>query len=388
MLLRAVLVPALAGILALSCSIESPETTGSAPPAAEDDAAPADRAPRDSPPTPDDGVGNGVGNDVDDGLETGDARRASDRDARAGLEGRVAIDGSSTVYPLSEAVVGRFEAMAPNVDVTLGVSGTGGGFAHFCRGRIDIADASRPLKDEERALCAEHGIDFIELPVAFDGISVVAHPQATWIDCLTVDELRRLWRPEADGVVTRWSQLRADWPSATISLYAPGHDSGTFDYFTRAVVGVEGSARHDFIGSEDDYLIAQDVAGDRHGLGFFGFAYYAEYRDRLRLVAIDGGEGCVAPSARTIAAGTYTPLARPVFLYVSAAALDRPAVAAFLDLYLATAPELAAQVGYVPLPRRAYELGRQRLDARHVGSVFDGGSQIGVSIESLLEPRR
>lgn len=296
----------------------------------------------------------------------------------------IQIDGSSTVFPITEAVAALFEKSQSQTRVQLGVSGTGGGFKRLCRGEIDIADASRPIKRSEHRLCQERGIDFLELPVAFDGISVVVHADNHWCRCLTLDELTTLWAPQAEGKITSWSQLRPEWPDRPLELFAPGADSGTFDYFTRAVLSLEGESRRDFIASEDDYLLAQGVADAVDALGFFGYAYYREYRQDLSLVAIDQGAGCVAPSERTIAEGTYRPLSRPVFIYVRAQSLERDEVSRFVQLYLEKASELVARVGYVPLPERAYRLNRERVESRRLGTLFNGGSQVDMSIEELL----
>ena len=300
----------------------------------------------------------------------------------------IVIDGSSTVFPITEAVASEFEKLALSVPIRLGVSGTGGGFKKFCRRELDITDASRPIKESEQADCRENGVDFVELPVAFDGVSVVVHAGNQWCSCVTVDELRGLWSPESEGRIQRWNQLRGSWPDQPIKLFGPGRDSGTFDYFTRAVVGQEGVGRGDFKASEDDYLLAQGVARDPYALGFFGYAYYQEYKDRLRRVAIDQGSGCVLPSEQTIADGTYRPLSRPVFIYVRAESLQRQEVRHFVDLYLRRAPDLVAEVGYVPLPARAYDLAQRRIQERRLGSVFDGGSQVGMSIEKVLAVER
>jgi phosphate transport system substrate-binding protein len=300
------------------------------------------------------------------------------------LSGVIAIDGSSTVFPITELAALAFRELAPNVEISLGVSGSGGGFKKFCAGETVISDASRPIKESEAEACAENGIEFIELPVAFDGISVVTNAENDWAACMTVTELQRLWEPAAEGQVANWNQLRPDFPDAALNLYGAGADSGTYDYFTLAVVGEEGVSRQDFIGSEDDYLIAQDVAGDVGGLGFFGYAYYLEYADRLNLVQIDNGNGCVAPDSETIATGSYQPLSRPIFINVRADALDRPEVRAFVDFYLANGSQLVTQARYVPLPERAYDLAAERVERRVVGSLFAGGSQLGVSIEELL----
>ncbi|MEM8995516.1 MAG: PstS family phosphate ABC transporter substrate-binding protein, partial [Acidobacteriota bacterium] len=307
-----------------------------------------------------------------------------DRAALREIRGAVRVDGSSTVFPITELVAVAAGELAPDIDIGLGVSGTGGGFQRFCRGDVDIANASRPIKAVERELCAEHGVDYIEVPVAFDGVSVVVHADNPWASCMTLAELETLWRPEAEGLIERWSDVRRDWPGRPIQLYAPGRDSGTFDYFTRAVVGREGAARADFIGSEDDYLLAQDIAADVDAVGFFGFAYFREYRSRLRPVAVDAGAGCVEPTLESIGDGSYRPLSRPLFIYLATPALGRPAVEAFVELYLAVAPDAAERAGYVALPPRAYELNRSRVARMETGSLWAGGSQVGVSIERLL----
>lgn len=301
------------------------------------------------------------------------------------LSGSILIDGSSTVFPLSEAVAEEFQAQYPNVRVSVGISGTGGGFKKFCNGETDISDASRPIKQSEMDACAEKGIEFIELPVAFDGLTVVVNPQNDWATCMTVDELKKIWEPAAQGTITRWNQVRPEWPDAPLSLYGAGTDSGTFDYFTEAIVGEEGASRGDYTASEDDNVLVQGVSNDQYALGYFGFAYYVENQDKLKAVAIDGGNGCVLPSKETINNGTYQPLSRPIFIYVRKDALDRPEVEAFVNFYLENAGTLAAEVGYVALPDRAYELAKERVAKRVTGSVFSGGSQVGVSIEELLK---
>jgi phosphate transport system substrate-binding protein len=305
--------------------------------------------------------------------------------APAGPAASLVIDGSSTVFPITEAVAGAVEAERPNVEIRLGVSGTGGGFKKFCAGETAIQNASRPIKAKEAELCAAAGISFVELPVAFDGLTFVVPRANTWAACLTLDELRRLWEPAAEGRLLRWSDLRRGWPNQPIQLYGAGRDSGTFDYMTSAVIGKEGEARRDFIGSEDDYLLAQKVAADPSGLGFFGFAYYREYQSSLHAVAIDAGAGCVGPDEKTIVAGTYRPLSRPIFIYVARAALEREEVRAFAEFYLEAAPRLVPAAKYVALPERAYTLARRRLAERIPGSLFGGGSRVGVSIEELLE---
>ena len=307
---------------------------------------------------------------------------------RAGLKGYVRLDGSSTVYLISEAVAEEFQKEYPDVRVTVGISGTGGGFKKFGNGETDVSDASRPIKPSEVELCAKNGIEYVELPIAYDGIAVVVNPRNTWVDHMTVAELKKLWSPEAQAKVTRWSQVRQGWPDREIHLFGPGVDSGTYDYFTEAIVGKEHSSRGDFTSSEDDNVLVQGIATDELALGFFGCAYYEENRGKLRAVAIDdekSGRGPVLPSPKTITDGTYQPLSRPLFIYVNKKSLDRPEVAAFVEFYLKNAARLAREVGYVALPDRAYELARLRLQRRITGSVFGGaGSQVGVKIEEVL----
>jgi phosphate transport system substrate-binding protein len=291
------------------------------------------------------------------------------------------VDGSSTVFPITEAVAEEFQRVHRDVRVTVGISGTGGGFKRFQVGETDINDASRPIKGSERETSAAHGIAFIELPVAYDGISLVVNPENTFVDFLTVEELHRIWRPESD--VRLWSDVRAGFPATPITLYAPGTDSGTFDYFTEVVNGEEDACRPDFTASEDDNILVQGVSGDPHALAFFGYAYYMENRDHLKVVAVDPGDGAVAPSRQTIGDGTYRPLSRPIFIYVSARSANRPEIQAFVRFYLENAPELVSEVGYVPLPERVYRLALERFENGVTGSVF-AGAEPGSSMEVLL----
>ena len=301
----------------------------------------------------------------------------------------VTVDGSSTVFPITEAVAEEFRASG-RARVTIGVSGTGGGFKKFCKGEVAIAGASRPIMPAEIAQCEQAGVDFIELPVAYDGIVVVVNPSNDWVDALSVDELRKIWAPESQGAVRRWSDVRPGWPDAELHLFGPGVDSGTYDYFTLAVVGREHASRGDFTSSEDDNVLVQGVASDPYALGFFGYAYYAENANRLKLVPVrNSGQGPgaspVVPSPQSISDGSYHPLTRPVFLYVSTAAVQRPAVAQFVSFYLEQGPALAHEVGYVPLPPSARELVRDRFDRRATGSAFRGRAErIGVTVEQIL----
>ncbi len=303
---------------------------------------------------------------------------------RSDLSGDIVIDGSSTVYPITERAMQQFNSVAPNVRIQLGVSGTGGGFKKFCTGITDISNASRPIKPDETETCRANGIEFVEIPVAFDGISVIVNPENQWAQCITVDELKTMWAPESEGKIVNWNQVRTDWPDRPLELYAPGVDSGTHDYFTAAVVGEEDASRSDYIGSEDDYVLMQRVIEKTNGIAYVGFAYYQEYADRVGVVAVDAGNGCVLPSIETITNGTYTPLARLLFIYVRNDRLERPEVEAFITFYLSNAATLVQEARYIPLPPRAYELIRQRIDKRIIGSIFSEGIQVGVSIETLL----
>lgn len=303
----------------------------------------------------------------------------------------ISIDGSSTVYPITEAVAEEFQKINRNIRVTVGISGTGGGFKKFYAGETDISEASRPIKSSELEKCTENNISFVEVPVAYDGLAVMVNPENTWCDALTVAELKKLWQPEAQRIVMKWNDIRKQWPDKEIHLFGPGADSGTFDYFTEAIVGKEGASRGDFTSSEDDNVLVQGIANDRFALGYFGMAYYEENKDKLKLVAIDdenadNGNGPILPSLQTVVDGTYQPLSRPIFVYVRKDALEgKPEVEQFVTFYLQQAPILVREVGYMPLPPKAYELGLQRVQKRLAGSVFSGGSKVGVSIEELLE---
>jgi phosphate transport system substrate-binding protein len=282
----------------------------------------------------------------------GDAPESgSDANGEA-LSGSVEIDGSSTVFPIMEAVAEEFQIENRGVRVTVGISGTGGGFKRFCAGETDISDASRPIRDSEIEECAASGVEFIELPIAWDGLSVIANPANDFAACLTVDELRRIWEPGSE--VTTWRDVRSDFPAEPIKLYGPGTDSGTFDYFTEAIMGESGASRPDYQASEDDNVLVQGVAGDRYALGYFGYAYYSENQDRLNLVQVDGGAGCVAPTQTSIEDGTYAPLSRPLFIYVNTAAAARTEVGAFVHYALMNGPELIAPTGYIPLTEAQY----------------------------------
>lgn len=277
------------------------------------------------------------------------------------LSGTVSLDGSSTVFPISEAVAEEFLAVAPRVRVTVGVSGTGGGFKKFLANEIDINDASRTIKDSEAQEALANGINYLEIPVAFDGLSIVVNPNNDWVDSITVEELELIWQP--GSVVDSWNDVRPDWPDAPIRLYGPGTDSGTFDYFTEAINGESGASRPDYTASEDDNVLVQGISGDEYALGFFGFAYYIENQDKLKVVPVDGGNGPVAPSAITINDGTYSPLSRPIFIYLNTASLARPEVRSFVDFYIDNAGALANEVGYIELRADQYQESREKIAA-------------------------
>jgi phosphate transport system substrate-binding protein len=311
----------------------------------------------------------------------------------AGEPALIRVDGSSTVAPISEAVAEEFQAANPGLRPIVGTSGTGGGFQKFCNGETDISNASRPIKASEIEACAKAGIEYIELPIAYDGLAVVVHPNNTWAGTMTVAELETLWEPSAQGRITRWNQIRPSWPDREIRLFGAGVDSGTYDYFTEAIVGEEGASRGDFTNSEDDNILVQGVASDELALGFMGLAYYEQNKNRLKLVAIDdgkkeNGEGPVAPSPETVGNGTYQPLSRPLFIYVSARAAERPEVQRFVESYFASGA-LVREVGYIELTPEIYALAQQYFAARKTGTAFgDGGSQVGLSLEALLARER
>ena len=303
------------------------------------------------------------------------------------IEGTILVDGSSTVAPITVAVAEEFQKQYPEVRVPVGISGTGGGFKKFCNGETDISNASRPIKESEVELCKQNGIEYIELPVAFDGLAVMVNPSNEFVSCLTVEELKKIWEPAAEGVITNWNQVRADFPNQPLSLYGAGVDSGTYDYFTQAIVGKEGESRGDFLPSEDDNVLVQGIAGDPNALGFFGLAYYEENKDKLKLVAIDNGDGnCVLPSLETVTNGTYQPLSRPLFIYVNRERVDqKDEISTFISFYLQNAANLVLDVGYIPLTPEIYQLAQQRFDKRITGSIFEGvGSTVGVSLADLL----
>ena len=302
------------------------------------------------------------------------------------LKGNISIDGSSTVFPITEAVAEEFGILSRrNVRITVGVSGTGGGFHKFCDEGTDITNASRPIKPSEMELCRENGVEYFELPMAIDGVTVMVHPDNNFVECLTVEELNLVWSPEAEDEVTRWNQVRPAWPDRSIGLYGPGVDSGTFDYFTEVVNGEAQASRGDYTASEDDNVLVQGISGDKNSLGFFGFAFFAENTDRLKALGIDGGSGCVTPTRETINRGAYHPLARPLFIYVTKDAADQPHIKEFVRYYLGPDGRgLAEEVGYVAYPPRVNDLALNRFNKGLTGTIFGGSSPQPGSVEEVL----
>ncbi len=292
---------------------------------------------------------------------------AAPQDSKS-LKGAVRADGSSTVYPLAEAIAEEFRKEAPGVRVTVGLSGTGGGFKRFAAGEIDVSDASRPIKKSEADTAAKNGIEYIELPIAFDGLSIVVNPKNTWIKSLTVPQLKRIF--SATDPAKTWRDVDPSWPANAIKIYAPGTDSGTFDYFKETVVGKEGKIRADLTASEDDNTLVNGVAGDESAIGFFGCAYYFENKDKLKIVPIDGGKGAITPTHETIENGTYAPFSRPLFIYVNKASAAKPEVKRFVEFFLAHAGELADDVGYVALPKSVYATAEKNFREMKLGTQF------------------
>ncbi len=299
----------------------------------------------------------------------------------------IRVDGSSTVFPITEAVAEEFQKAKRNaVKVTVGISGTGGGFRKFCRGETDVQNASRPISKSEMAECQKNGVQYLEMPVAYDALSVVVNPRNTWLTEISVEDLKKIWEPGAQGKITRWNQVNPSWPDRPMKLFGAGTDSGTFDYFTEAVNGKSKASRGDFTASEDDNVLVQGISRDADALGFFGFAYYAENRDKLKSLAISwkGGRS-VKPSTETVINGTYQPLSRPIFIYVKVDAAKRAEVREFIDFYNVNAAKLVREVKYVPLPSVAYNYNRETLAKNRAGTKFGGENLVGVTIERLME---
>jgi phosphate transport system substrate-binding protein len=298
----------------------------------------------------------------------------------------VKIDGSSTVFPITEAMAEDFQKeQKGKVRVTVGISGTGGGFKKFCRGETDISNASRPILKKEMDDCKAAGVQYIELPVAYDALTVVINPQNKWAETVTVADLKKMWEPGAQGKVKTWKQVNPSWPDQPIKLFGPGADSGTFDYFTEAVNGKSKASRGDFTASEDDNVLVQGVSRDVNALGYFGFAYYLENKDKLKAarIAEKSGSG-VEPSFEAVINGSYTPLSRPIFIYINAKSLDRPEVKAFVDFYMKNADMLVREVKYVPLPAKAYAYNTDHIQKKVLGTKFGGENKVGLTIEQLM----
>lgn len=313
------------------------------------------------------------------------------------LGGTVDIDGSSTVFPVTEAVAEEFRnQVSKDVKVTVGISGTGGGFKKFVRGEIDISDASRPIlkkgKEGEKGemdLAKENKIEFIELPICFDALTVAVNKDADWVDSITVAELKKIWEPGAEGKITHWNQIRSEWPNEKLVLFGAGTDSGTFDYFTEAINGKAKASRGDYTPSEDDNTLVQGIEGSKYALGYLPYAYYEPNKAKLKALKIDWKAddelGAIEPSAENVLNGTYNPLSRPLFIYVSRKSAERPEVKAFVEFYLKNVKELATEVKYLPLPDKAYEMALDRFAKLKTGTSFDGEQAIGITIEEVLQ---
>lgn len=302
----------------------------------------------------------------------------------------IKVDGSSTVFPVTEAVAEEFQKeKGGRVKVTVGISGTGGGFKKFVRGEIDVADASRPILAEEMAQAKTNGVEFVELPIAFDALAVVVNPQNDWVTSMTIEELKKVWEPSAQGKITHWNHIRPEWPREKIALFGAGADSGTFDYFTEAIVGKAKASRGDYTASEDDNVLVQGVEGNKFALGYIPYAYFAPHSNRMKAVGIQWDKNkvkeAVLPSPENVIAGTYNPLSRPLFIYVSKKSLDKPEVKEFVEFYLANVKTLATEVKYVPLTEPAYQMATARLKSLQTGSGFGGIPEVGLPIEELLK---
>ena len=298
----------------------------------------------------------------------------------------VKVDGSSTVFPISEAVAEEFQKSTRGaVRVTVGISGTGGGFKKFCRGETDIQDASRPISSDELEECRKHAVQFFELPIAFDAMTLVASPKNMWLQAVTLQELKIMWEPAAQGKITKWKQVNSAWPDEPLKLFGAGSDSGTFDYFTEAVVGKAKSSRGDYTGSEDDNTLVQGISADKGAIGYIPYAYYPPNKNKLKLIGVDAGHGPVLPSRDTVENGTYTPLSRPLFVYVSKKSAERREVKDFVEFYMKEALKLTEQVKYVPLPADAYQTSSEHFHDGKLGTVFQGHSGVGMRIADLLK---
>jgi phosphate transport system substrate-binding protein len=311
---------------------------------------------------------------------------ASEMEAYAQSTSLVKIDGSSTVFPISEAVAEEFQKSTRGaVRVTVGISGTGGGFKKFCRGETDIQDASRPISGDEMEECRKHGIQYFELPIAFDAMTLVASPKNTWLQSITLPELKRMWEPSAQGKIIRWNQINPAWPDEPLKLFGAGSDSGTFDYFTEAIVGKAKSSRGDYTASEDDNTLVQGISADKGAIGYIPYAYYPPNKQKLKLIGVDSGQGRVLPSRESVENGAYHPLSRPLFIYVSKKSAERTEVKGFVEFYMKEGLTLAEQVKYVPLPADAYQTALGHFRNGKLGTVFQGHTSVGLRIADLLK---
>lgn len=302
-------------------------------------------------------------------------------------EAIIKIDGSSTVFPITEAMAEEFQKDQKGaVKVTVGISGTGGGFKKFCRGETDVQDASRPISDKEMADCKTANIKYVELPVAIDAIVVVVNPKNDWLKDVTIEQLKKMWEPSAQATITKWNQIDAKWPDQKIKLYGAGSDSGTFDYFTEAVVGKAKSSRGDYTASEDDNTLVQGVSSDKYALGYIPLSYFEENKTKLKVLGIIGKSGkAVMPSKETVEKGIYEPFSRPLFIYVSEAAMKKPEVKKFAEYYLSNAQKLVPEVKYIALPGQAYKMANERLQKNKLGTSFNGHAEVGMKIEDILK---
>ncbi|MES2874243.1 MAG: PstS family phosphate ABC transporter substrate-binding protein [Bacteroidota bacterium] len=301
-------------------------------------------------------------------------------------KGKINIDGSSSVYPLTEAVAEEFRKIEPDIRVTVGISGTGGGFKKFLRGETDISNASRPISESELKISRENGIEFIEIPVSYDGMAIVVSPKNDFVDYITVDELKKMWAPESQDKINTWKQVRASWPDVPLNLYGAGTSSGTYDFFTEAINGKAKASRGDYTASEDDNVLVQGVSSDQYGLGYFGLAYYSENKGKLKLVPVkvNSGAEAITPTKLTVESGQYQPLSRPEFIYVNVKSAANPHVKMFVKFYLQHAAKLAEEVGYVALPAAAYKMSLERFRNNTKGSVFENKSTVGANLLELL----
>jgi phosphate transport system substrate-binding protein len=305
------------------------------------------------------------------------------------LTGKIAIDGSSTVFPVMEAVAEEFRNVEPRVQAPIGIAGTGGGFKKFYRGETDISNASRPILTEEMELAKKNGVEYIELPICFDALTVAVHKDNDWVDAITVDELQRIWEPAAEGKIMKWNQIRPEWPDEEFKLYGAGTDSGTFDYFTEAICGKAKASRTDFTPSEDDNTLVTGIEGNKYSLGYIPYAYYQPNQDKMKALKIDWKPddelGPIGPSPETVVNGTYNPLSRPMFIYINKKSAERPEVKAFVEFMLDNVPDLAKEVGYLPLPEQAYAMAGERFQNLQTGTGFGGVPEVGLPVEDILK---